>query len=164
MQTMQVLVDSHCIQTGSRLSGTVWRGLIFFTTDRPDYHRMVFAVRTGFALGHRASTCNACAHLITTAVRYQLRPKVAISSPNPTWSVGSSGEVPASVHTMGLPGKVPLSGTLSERRDKHKFDNRLVYFQIYGCFLFFSWDSQECQLVVILFGRKGMTWEANVFM
>ena len=24
-----------CVQTGSRLPGTVWRGLIFFTTDRP---------------------------------------------------------------------------------------------------------------------------------
>ena len=69
---------------GVPFAGTVWRGLIFFTTDRPDYHRMpppagdnhgwvVFAVRTGFALGHRASTFHACAHLITTAVRYQLR-------------------------------------------------------------------------------------------
>ena len=31
---------SPCVQTGSRLPGTVWRGLILFTTDRPDYHRM----------------------------------------------------------------------------------------------------------------------------
>ena len=26
-----------CVQTESRLPGTVWRGLIFFTTDRPHY-------------------------------------------------------------------------------------------------------------------------------
>ena len=26
-----------CVQTRSRLPGTVWRGLIFFTTDRPHY-------------------------------------------------------------------------------------------------------------------------------
>ena len=78
---------------------------------------VVFAVRTGFALGHRASTFHACAHLITTAVRYQLWAKVAISSPNPTWSLGSPGEVPASVHTMGLPGKVLPSGTFPAKRD-----------------------------------------------
>ena len=85
-----------CVQTGSRLPGTVWRGLIFFTTDCPDYHRMpppagdnhgwvVFAVLTGFALGHRASTFHACAHLITTAVLINYEPKVAILSPNPTF-------------------------------------------------------------------------------
>ena len=76
-----------CIQTGSRLPGTVWRGLIFFTTDHPDYHRMpppagdnhgwvVFAVRTGFALGHRASTFynNSCAISITSP-RSLFRPR-----------------------------------------------------------------------------------------
>ena len=94
-----------CIQTGSRLPGTIWRGLIFFTTDRPDYHRMpppagdnhgwvVFAVRTGFALGHRASTFRACAHLITTAVRYQLRAQGRFSSPEPNMFGGDAGRSP----------------------------------------------------------------------
>ena len=94
-----------CIQTGSRLPGTVWRGLIFFTTDRPDYHRMpppagdnhgrvVFAVHTGFALGHRASTFRACAHLITTAVRYQLRAQGRFSSPEPNMFGGDAGRSP----------------------------------------------------------------------
>ena len=120
---------SPCIQTGSRLPGTVWRGLIFFTTDRPDYHRMpppagdnhgwvVFAMRTGFALGHRASTFRACGHLITTAVAISITsPRVDFRPRNPTCLVGTPEEVPASVHTMWLPGKVPLalSGTPSER-------------------------------------------------
>ena len=58
---------------------------------------------------------NSCAISITS-------PRSLFRPPNPTWSVGSPGEVPASVHTMGLPGKVlpsgtfPLSGTPSERR------------------------------------------------
>ena len=44
-------------------------------------------------------------------------PKVALSSPDPTSLVGSPGEVPASVHTMRLPGKVPLAGESPGKRD-----------------------------------------------
>ena len=80
------------------------------------------AVRTGCVLGHRATTIRTCAHLMKTASRYiNYEPKVALSSPDPTSLVG---EVPASVHTMGLPGKVPLAGespgkrTWCERRVK----------------------------------------------
>ena len=108
------------VQTWSRLPGTVWRGLIFFTTDRPHYHRMpplsgdnhgwvVSAVWTGCVLGHRATTICACAHLMKTAARYQLRAQGRSFVPGPN-KLGSPGEVPASVHTMGLPGKVPASG------------------------------------------------------
>ena len=38
-------------------------------------------------------------------------------SPDPTCLVGPPGEVPASVHTMGLPGKVPFAGESHGKRD-----------------------------------------------
>ena len=125
------------VQTWSRLPGTVWRGLIFFTTDRPHYHRMpplsgdnhgwvASAVRTGCALGHRATTKFAHAHIWWKQLRdINYEPKVALSSPDPTSLVGSPGEVPASVHTMGLPGKVPANGTWCERRECHNLDANL---------------------------------------
>ena len=108
----------HPIQTGSRLPGTVWRGLIFFTTDRPDYHRMpppagdnhgwvVFAVRTGFALGHRASTFHACTHLITTAVRYQLRAQGRYFVPEPNMVGGVTGRSPGERPHDGIAGESP---------------------------------------------------------
>ena len=70
------------VQTWSRLPGTVWRGLIFFMTDRPHYHRMpplsgdnhgwvVSAVRTGCAIGHRATTIRAS----ITSPRSLFRPR-----------------------------------------------------------------------------------------
>ena len=115
---------NHCfaIIPAFRL-GPVCRGqfgevLSFLTTDRPHYHRMpplsgdnhdwvVSAVRTGCALGHRATTIRACAHIWWKQLRdINYEPKVALSSPDPTSLAGSPGEVPASVHTMGLPGKV----------------------------------------------------------
>ena len=145
--TLALMHDKPCIQTGSRLRGTVWRGLIFFTTDRPDYHRMpppagdnhgwvVFAVRTGFALGHRASTFRACAHLITTAVRYQLRAQGRFSSPEPNMFGGdagkSPGERPHDVIAGGksrLAGLSPLSGTPSERGERKRGPGLMKYQQ-----------------------------------
>ena len=44
-------------------------------------------------------------------------PKVALLSPDPTCLVGPPGEVPASVHTMGLPGKVPFARESPGKRD-----------------------------------------------
>ena len=93
------------VQTWSRLPGTVWRGLIFFTTDRPHYHRMpplsgdnhgwvVSAVRTGCALGHRATTIRACAHLMETAARYQLRAQGRYFVPEPNMFGGVAGRSP----------------------------------------------------------------------
>ena len=119
-----------CVQTTcrSRSPGTVWRGLIFFTTDRPHYPRMPPLSGDnhswsgfGCALGHHATTFCACAHLMKTAVQYQLRAQghspLNILSPDPTCLVGPPGEVSASVYTMGLPGKVPLSRTFPGKRD-----------------------------------------------
>ena len=100
------------VQTWSRLPGTVWRGLIFFTTDRPHYHRMpplsgdnhgwvVSAVRTGCALGHRATTIRSCAHLMKTAARYKLRAQGRYFVPEPNMFGGvarrSPGEHPHDV-------------------------------------------------------------------
>ena len=79
-------------------------------------------VRTGFALGHRASTFHPCAFhdnnscaISITSPRSLFRPRTQ----HGRW--GHREEVPASVHTMGLPAKSclaglsPLSGTPSER-------------------------------------------------
>ena len=123
------------VQTGSRLPGTVWRGLIFFTTDRPDYHWMpppagdnhgwvVLAVRTGFALGHRASTFhrmrtfdnNSCAISITSP-RSLFRPRTQ----HGRWGHREkSRRASTRWDCRGkscLAGLSPLSGTPSERRD-----------------------------------------------
>ena len=118
------------VQTWSRLPGTVWRGLIFFTTNGPHYHRMpplsgdnygwvwvISAVQTGCALGHVPPQF-AHAHIWWKQLRdINYKPKVALSSPDPTSLVGSPGEVPASVHTMGLPGEVLLAGESPGKRD-----------------------------------------------
>ena len=72
----------------------------------------------GCVLDHSATTFGACAHLMKTAVRYSdinYGPKVALPSPDPTCLVGPwwdhREKSQVSVHPMGLPGKVPLSGT-----------------------------------------------------
>ena len=76
------------------------------------------AVRTGCALGHRATTIRACAHLMKTAVRYQLRAQgrsfvswtqqCLVGSPSTLWNCWGKSR---------LPGKVPANGTRCERRD-----------------------------------------------
>ena len=80
------------VQTEVPFAGDSLERYLSFTTDRPHNHRMpppagdnygwvVFDVRTGFALGHRASTFRACAHLMKTAARYQLRAPRSIFVP-----------------------------------------------------------------------------------
>ena len=133
-QTQLKTDDLHAVQTGSRLPGTVWRGLIFFTTDRPDYHRMpppagdnhgwvVFAVRTGFALGHRASTFHACAHLITTTGAISITSPRSLFRPRTQHGRWGHREKSRRASTRWdcrgkscLAGLSPLSGTPSERR------------------------------------------------
>ena len=68
---------------------------------------MVFAVRTGFALGHRASTFHACAHLITTAVRYQLRAQGRYFVPEPNMVGGVTGRSPGERPHDGIAGESP---------------------------------------------------------
>ena len=106
------------VQTWSRLPGTVWRGLIFLTTDRPHYHRMpplsgdnhgwvVSAVRTGCALGHRATTIRACAHLMKTSARYQLRAQGRSFVPGPNKFGGITGRSPGERPHYGIAGGSP---------------------------------------------------------
>ena len=103
--------------------GPVCRGqfgevLSFFTTDRPHYHRMpplsgdnhgwvVSAVRTGCALGHRATTIRACAHLMKTAARYQLRAQGRSFVPGPNKFGGISGRSPGERPHYGIAGESP---------------------------------------------------------
>ena len=68
---------------------------------------VVFAVRTGFALGHRASTFHACAHLITTAVRYQLRAQGRYFVPEPNMVGGVTGRSPDESPHDGIAGESP---------------------------------------------------------
>ena len=106
------------VQTWSRLPGTVWRGLIFFMTDRPHYHRMpplsgdnhgwvVSAVRTGCAIGHCATTIRACAHLMKTAARYQLRAQGRSFVPGPNKFGGITGRSPCERPHYGIARESP---------------------------------------------------------
>ena len=126
---MKSFCDSPRVQTWSRLPGTVWRGLIVFY-DRPSTlssNAPAFwgqSRLSGFCCANRLCVRSPCHHnsRMRTFDKKQLcdinyEPKVAILSPDPTCLVGSPGEVPASVHTMGLPGKVPLSGTFPGKQD-----------------------------------------------
>ena len=125
-------VFKHPIQTGSRLPGTVWKGRYLFY-DRPiqpimrimpppagDNHGwVVFAVRTGFALGHRASIKHArmrtfdnssCAISITSP-RSLFRPRTQ----HGRW--GHREKSRQASTRWWLPGKVLPSGTFPAKRD-----------------------------------------------
>ena len=106
--------NSHCVQTRSRLPGTAWRGLIFFTTDvhtifsnAPTFRGQSRLSGFGCALDHSATTCRACAHLMKTAVRYQLRAQGRSFVPGPNkfgWiTLRSPGEHPH----YGIAGESP---------------------------------------------------------
>ena len=122
--------DSPRVQTWSRLPGTVWRGLIIFTTDRPHYHRMpplsgdnhgwvVSAVRTSCALGHRATTIRACTDLMKTAARYHLRAQGRSFVPGPNKFGGITGRSPGERPHYGIAGgsPAPANGTWCECRE-----------------------------------------------
>ena len=55
---------------------------------------VVFAVRTGFALGHRASTFRACAHLMKQLRDINYEPQGRFSSPEPNMFGGDAGTSP----------------------------------------------------------------------
>ena len=59
------------------------------------------------ALGHRASTFHACAHLITTAVRYQLRAQGRYFVPEPNMVGGVTGRSPGERPHDGIAGESP---------------------------------------------------------
>ena len=99
-------------------AGDSLRGLIYFTTDRPHYTRMpplsgdnhgwvVSAVRTGCALGHRATTIRACAHLMKTAARYQLWAQGRSFVPGPNKFGGITGRSPGERPHYGIAGESP---------------------------------------------------------
>ena len=124
-----------CVQIGSRFTGDSLERSYLFTTDRPHCilkcpHFPGTITAEWFWLCVR-SLChhiwhmrtfdeNSCAISITS-------PRSLSPLPDPTCLVGPGrchtslvgppGEVTASVHTMGLPGKVPLSGTSPGKRD-----------------------------------------------
>ena len=64
----------------------------------------------GCALDHSATRFRTCAHLMKTAVRYQLRAQGRSPLPGPNMFDWWDRRDLASVHTMGLPGKVPANG------------------------------------------------------
>ena len=122
-----------CIQTGSRLPGTVWRGLIFFTTDRPDYHRMPPACRgqsrlSGFCCAHRLCVRSPCQHISRMRTFDNNSCAISITSPRSIFVPGTqhvwwgcrekSRRASTRCDCRGksrLAGLSPLSGTPSER-------------------------------------------------
>ena len=118
-----------CIQTGSVCRGQFGEVLSFY--DRPSRLssnapacQLGQSRLSGFCCAHRLCVRSPCQHISrmrtidnNSCVRYQLRAQGRFSSPEPNMLVGTPGEVPASVHTMWLPRKVPPSGTPSEWGD-----------------------------------------------
>ena len=76
----------------------------------------------GCALDHSATRFRACAHLMRTAVRYQLRAQGRSPLPGPNMFGGTTGRSPRRASTLWdcrgksrLPGKVPANGNQCER-------------------------------------------------
>ena len=128
--------ETHpCVQTGSRLPGTVWRGLIFFTTDRPDYHRMPPPAGDNhgwvvFAVHYRLCVRSPCQHISRMRTFDNNSCAISITSPRslfrPRTQHGRWGHREKSRRASTrwdcrgkscLAGLSPLSGTPSERRD-----------------------------------------------
>ena len=65
------------------------------------------AVRTGCALGHRATTIRACAHLMKTAAQYQLRAQGRSFVPGPNKFGGITGRSPGERPHYGIAGESP---------------------------------------------------------
>ena len=139
----QLIWDWPCIQTGSRLPGTVWRGLIFFTTDRPDYHRMPPPARgqsrlSGFCCAHRLCVRSPCQHISRMRTFDNNSCAISITSPRSIFVPGTqhvwwgrrekSRRASTRCDCRGksrLAGLSPLSGTPSERGVNHvKWDSK----------------------------------------
>ena len=78
---------------------------------------------SGFCCAHRLCVRSPCQHISRMRTFDENSCAISITSPkvdfrprNPTCLVGTRGQVPASVHTMWLPGKVPLGGTFPAKR------------------------------------------------
>ena len=76
---------------------------------------VVSAVRTGCALGHRATTIRACAHLMKTAMRYQLRAQGRSFVPGPNKFGGITGRSPGERPHCEIAGGSPACGGKSRQ-------------------------------------------------
>ena len=125
----------HPVQTGSRLPGTVWRGLIFFY-DRPSrLSSNAPACRgqsrlSGFCCAHRLCVRSPCQHISRMRTFDNNSCAISITSPRslfrPRTQHGRWGHREKSQRASTrwdcrgkscLAGLSPLSGTPSERRD-----------------------------------------------
>ena len=78
---------------------------------------------SGFCCAHRLCVRSPCQHISRMRTFDENSCAISITSPkvdfrprNPTCLVGTRWQVPASVHMMWLPGKVPLGGTFPAKR------------------------------------------------
>ena len=102
-----------CVQIGSRLPGTVWS--ISFL--RPTVHTVFSNAPTfrgqsrlsgfGCVLDHCATTFGACAHLMKTAVRYQLRAQGRSLLSGPNMFGGTTWRSPSERPHYGIAGESP---------------------------------------------------------
>ena len=110
-----------CVQTGSRLPGQFGEVLSFL---RPTVHTVFSNAPTfrgqsrlsgfgcfGCVLDHSATTFGACAHLMKTAVRYQLRAQGRSPLSGPNMFGGTTGRSPGERPHYGIAGESPLSRT-----------------------------------------------------
>ena len=122
----------HRVQTRSHLSGAVWRDLIFFTTERSHYARLSPISGDKSCLVGPPGEVSASVHtmgevtttsilMMKTAVWYQLQARGHSDRrgqpPNPRCFAGPRGQVPSSVQTTDLPGKVLISRTFPDNQD-----------------------------------------------
>ena len=126
-----------CVQTGSRLPGTVWRGLIFFY-DRPSrLSSNAPACRgqsrlSGFCCAHRLCVRSPCQHISRMRTFDNNSCAISITSPRslfrPRTQHGRWGHQEKSRRASTrwdcrgkscLAGLSPLSGTPSERSDNY---------------------------------------------
>ena len=110
------------VQTEVPFAGDSLERYLSFTTDRPHDHRIPPPAGdnhgwSGFCCAHRLCVRSPCQHISRMRTFDENSCAISITSPkvdfrprNPTCLVGTRGQVPASVHTMWLPGKVPLGG------------------------------------------------------
>ena len=124
------LCEGPCVQTGSRLPGTVWRGLIFFTTDRPANAPACRGQSrlSGFCCAHWLCVRSLCQHISRMRTFDNNSCAISITSPRslfrPRTQHGRWGRREKSRWASTrcdcrgksrLAGLSPLSGTPSER-------------------------------------------------
>ena len=116
----ELRVQTPCVQTRSRLPGTVWRGLFFFlrptvhttSSNAPTFRGQSRLSGFGCALGHSATTFSRMRTFDENSCAISITSPRSLSPPRTQHVWWDHREKSRRASTLGLPGEV-LSGTLS---------------------------------------------------